>query len=55
MIQSSGGLNKDEIENMIKQAEMYAESDKERKVFAKRGLGRAIMMQLIYSPYSPNY
>ena len=39
MIQSSGGLSKDEIENMIKQAEMYAESDKERKVFAKKGLG----------------
>ncbi|XP_046850777.1 stress-70 protein, mitochondrial-like isoform X1 [Xenia sp. Carnegie-2017] len=31
VIQSSGGLNKDEIENMIKQAEMYAESDRERK------------------------
>lgn len=37
MIQSSGGLSKDEIENMIKQAEMYAESDKERKVNVKRG------------------
>lgn len=31
VIQSSGGLKKDEIENMIKQAEKYAESDKERK------------------------
>ena len=31
VIQSSGGLSKDEIENMVKQAEMYAESDKERK------------------------
>ena len=35
VIQSSGGLNKDEIENMIKQAEMYAESDRERKVSTK--------------------
>lgn len=32
VIQSSGGLSKDEIENMVKQAEMYAESDRERKV-----------------------
>ena len=36
MIQSSGGLSKDEIENMVKQAEMYAESDRERKVIVKR-------------------
>lgn len=31
MIQSSGGLSKDEIENMIKKAEQYAEEDKKRK------------------------
>ena len=31
MIQSSGGLNKDEIENMIKNAEQYAEEDKKKK------------------------
>lgn len=31
MIQSSGGLSKDEIENMIKNAEQYAEEDKKRK------------------------
>ncbi|XP_013786162.1 stress-70 protein, mitochondrial-like [Limulus polyphemus] len=31
VIQSSGGLSKDEIENMIKNAEMYAEQDKKRK------------------------
>ena len=31
VIQSSGGLSKDEIENMIKKAEQYAEEDKQRK------------------------
>ncbi|CAK8685036.1 unnamed protein product [Clavelina lepadiformis] len=31
VIQSSGGLSKDEIENMIKRAEEYAEEDKQRK------------------------
>ncbi|XP_055342840.1 stress-70 protein, mitochondrial-like [Paramacrobiotus metropolitanus] len=31
VIQSSGGLSKDEIENMIKKAEQYAEEDKKRK------------------------
>jgi molecular chaperone DnaK (HSP70) len=37
VIQSSGGLSKDGIENMVKQAEMYAESDKERKVIVSGG------------------
>lgn len=32
MIQSSGGLSKDDIENMIKNAEKYAEEDRRRKV-----------------------
>ena len=31
VIQSSGGLSKDEIENMVKKAEEYAAEDKERK------------------------
>ena len=31
VIQSSGGPNKDEIENMVKNAEKYAEEDKKRK------------------------
>ena len=31
MIQSSGGLSKDEIENMIKNAEAHAEEDKRKK------------------------
>lgn len=31
VIQSSGGLSKDEIENMIKRSEEYAEEDKKRK------------------------
>lgn len=32
MIQSSGGLSKDDIENMVKNAEKYAEEDRRRKV-----------------------
>merc|ERR1712002_1221248 len=31
VIQSSGGLNKDEIENMVKNAEKFAEEDKKKK------------------------
>lgn len=31
VIQSSGGLSKDEIENMVKNAEQYAAQDKEKK------------------------
>ncbi|KAK7067617.1 Stress-70 protein, mitochondrial [Halocaridina rubra] len=31
VIQSSGGLSKEEIENMVKNAEQYAEQDKKRK------------------------
>ena len=31
VIQSSGGLSKDEIENMIKNAEQYAQADKQKK------------------------
>merc|ERR1712136_723021 len=31
VIQSSGGLSKDDIENMVKNAEKYAEEDKKRK------------------------
>ena len=32
MIQSSGGLSKDDIENMVKEAEKYAEEDQKKKV-----------------------
>lgn len=32
VIQSSGGLSKDDIENMVKNAEKYAEEDRRRKV-----------------------
>ncbi len=32
VIQSSGGLSKDDIENMVKEAEKYAEEDRVRKV-----------------------
>lgn len=31
MIQSSGGLSKDEIENMVRNAEQYAQQDKIKK------------------------
>jgi len=31
IIQSSGGLSKDEIENMVKNAEQYAKADKVKK------------------------
>ncbi|XP_068746768.1 stress-70 protein, mitochondrial-like [Montipora capricornis] len=31
VIQSSGGLSKDEIENMVREAEKYADSDRQRK------------------------
>ena len=31
VIQSSGGLSKDDIENMVKNAEKYAEEDKKKK------------------------
>lgn len=31
VIQSSGGLSKDDIENMVKQAEQFAEADKKKK------------------------
>ena len=32
MIQSSGGLSKDDIENMIRNAESHAEDDRKKKV-----------------------
>jgi len=31
VIQSSGGLNKDDIENMVNEAEKFAEEDKKKK------------------------
>ena len=32
VIQSGGGLSKDEIENMVNEAEKYAEADQQRKL-----------------------
>ena len=32
VIQSSGGLSKDEIENMVRNAEKHAEEDRRKKV-----------------------
>lgn len=40
VIQSSGGLSKDEIENMVKNAEKYAEEDRRRKVTERYGTFR---------------
>lgn len=34
VIQSSGGLSKDDIENMVRNAEKHAEEDKKRKVLS---------------------
>lgn len=48
VIQSSGGLSKDEIENMVKNAEKYAEEDRRRKVTGLRGLQGA--EELLLSP-----
>lgn len=35
MIQSGGGLSKDDIENMVKEAEKYAEADQQRKAMVE--------------------
>lgn len=32
MIQSSGGLSKDDIENMVRNAERHSEEDRQKKV-----------------------
>lgn len=47
VIQSSGGLSKDEIENMVKNAEKYAEEDRRRKV---TGLAPAGSTALLLPP-----
>ncbi len=38
VIQSSGGLSKDDIENMVRNAEKHAEEDKRKKVPAQQSL-----------------
>lgn len=43
VIQSSGGLSKDDIENMVKNAEKYAEEDRRRKV-------RLVILNTICTP-----
>lgn len=45
VIQSSGGLSKEEIENMVKNAEKYAAEDHARKV---RGQSAYISSLLVY-------
>jgi len=46
VIQSSGGLSQDEIENMVKEAELHAEDDKKRKALVE---ARNEADNLIYS------
>ena len=48
VIQSSGGLSKDEIENMVKNAERYAAEDAVRKVGSLLGIfGQLIFIMAI--------
>lgn len=44
VIQSSGGLSKDEIENMVKNAEKYAEEDRRRKVLGLAPAGSTALL-----------
>jgi molecular chaperone DnaK len=49
VIQSSGGLSKDEIENMVKNAEKYAAEDQKRKVCIKEETSLdEIILNVIY-------
>ena len=49
VIQSSGGLSKDEIENMVKNAEKYAAEDQKRKVCIKEETSLdEIVLNVIY-------
>lgn len=50
VIQSSGGLSKDEIENMVKNAEKYAEEDRRRKVTGDYGVFQRAE-DLLLSPF----
>ena len=45
-IQSSGGLNDDQISQMVKDAETYAEKDKERKELIEVGNRASSRMRL---------
>ena len=47
MIQSSGGLSKDEIEKMVQNAERYAADDQKRKVIALQMLDRDSSLLLL--------
>ena len=44
MIQSSGGLSKDEIENMVKDAEKYAAEDQVRKVCVREACNVSLVL-----------
>ena len=49
VIQSSGGLSKDEIENMVTDAEKYAEEDQKRKVSCTIASPSLTMITIIFS------
>lgn len=49
VIQSSGGLSKDDIENMIKNAERYAEEDRRRKVMCVFCGGRLDLCCMLFA------
>ena len=54
VIQSSGGLSKDEIENMVREAEKFADSDKQKKVsivlyYTCKGESPLVAKRLVYS------
>lgn len=52
VIQSSGGLSKDEIENMVRNAERHAEEDRKKKVVNKASTSVDIFIQLLRCLYS---
>lgn len=49
VIQSSGGLSKDEIENMVRNAEKHAEEDRKKKVVNKASTSVDTFIQLLRS------
>lgn len=52
VIQSSGGLSKDEIENMVRNAEKHAEEDRKKKVVNKASTSVDTFIQLLRGLYA---
>ena len=59
VIQSSGGLSKEQIEQMVNEAEQFAESDKQKKVLIQTSRSRRgyvpNWMEVIVCCYQPGY